>query len=103
MPSRSGSFRHRPRRSSRSRRYPGYRPRGSDPWSPSPPGSSATKRHCCPGAPLGSVAVGRIRADFSIENGLNLWIVADNIRKGAALNVVQIAERLVADGLARVA
>jgi len=39
--------------------------------------------------------VGRIREDFSIENGLNLWIVADNIRKGAALNAVQIAEALV--------
>ncbi len=39
--------------------------------------------------------VGRIREDFSIENGLNLWIVSDNIRKGAALNAVQIAEVLV--------
>jgi aspartate-semialdehyde dehydrogenase len=38
--------------------------------------------------------VGRIRQDESIENGLNLWIVADNIRKGAALNAVQIAEVL---------
>lgn len=38
--------------------------------------------------------VGRIREDFSIENGINLWIVADNIRKGAALNAVQIAEIL---------
>ncbi len=36
--------------------------------------------------------VGRIRQDFSIENGLNMWIVSDNIRKGAALNAVQIAE-----------
>jgi aspartate-semialdehyde dehydrogenase len=45
--------------------------------------------------------VGRIREDFSIENGLNLWIVADNIRKGAALNAVQIAEQLVADDLVR--
>jgi len=48
------------------------------------------------------VFVGRIREDFSIENGLNLWIVADNVRKGAALNAVQIAERLVADDLVRV-
>lgn len=40
------------------------------------------------------VFVGRIREDFSIENGLNLWIVSDNIKKGAALNAVQIAERL---------
>jgi aspartate-semialdehyde dehydrogenase len=39
--------------------------------------------------------VGRIREDFSIENGINMWIVADNIRKGAALNAVQIAEILV--------
>jgi aspartate-semialdehyde dehydrogenase len=41
------------------------------------------------------VYVGRIRRDFSIENGLNLWVVADNIRKGAATNAVQIAERLL--------
>lgn len=40
------------------------------------------------------VYVGRIRRDFSIENGLNLWVVADNIRKGAATNTVQIAEVL---------
>lgn len=46
--------------------------------------------------------VGRIREDYSIDNGLNLWVVADNVRKGAALNAVQIAERLVADGLVRV-
>ena len=39
--------------------------------------------------------VGRIRADESIENGINMWIVADNLRKGAALNAVQIAEKLV--------
>jgi aspartate-semialdehyde dehydrogenase len=45
------------------------------------------------------VFVGRIREDNTIENGLNLWIVADNVRKGAALNAVQIAERLVADNL----
>ena len=38
------------------------------------------------------VFIGRIRRDFSIENGLNLWVVADNIRKGAATNAVQIAE-----------
>ena len=41
------------------------------------------------------VYVGRIRRDFSIDNGLNLWVVADNIRKGAALNAVQIAEVLI--------
>jgi aspartate-semialdehyde dehydrogenase len=39
--------------------------------------------------------VGRIREDESIANGLNLWIVSDNILKGAALNAVQIAEILV--------
>jgi aspartate-semialdehyde dehydrogenase len=39
--------------------------------------------------------VGRVREDESIENGLNMWIVADNLRKGAALNAVQIAEKLV--------
>jgi aspartate-semialdehyde dehydrogenase len=41
--------------------------------------------------------VGRIREDDSIANGINLWIVADNILKGAALNAVQIAEKLTAD------
>ncbi len=41
------------------------------------------------------VFVGRIRRDDSIANGLNLWIVADNLRKGAATNAVQIAQRLV--------
>jgi aspartate-semialdehyde dehydrogenase len=41
------------------------------------------------------VFIGRIRRDFSIDNGLNLWVVADNIRKGAALNAVQIAELLI--------
>lgn len=45
------------------------------------------------------VFVSRIREDFSVENGLNLWIVADNLRKGAALNAVQIAELLVQDHL----
>ena len=39
--------------------------------------------------------VGRIREDESIENGINMWIVADNLRKGAALNAVQIAEKLI--------
>jgi len=46
-----------------------------------------------------SVYVSRLRADQTIEDGLNLWIVADNLRKGAALNAVQIAERLVSDYL----
>ena len=41
------------------------------------------------------VYVGRIRRDDSVDNGLNFWCVADNIRKGAALNAVQIMERLI--------
>lgn len=41
------------------------------------------------------VFVGRIRRDESVENGLNMWVVADNIRKGAASNAVQIAELLI--------
>lgn len=45
------------------------------------------------------VYVGRIREDVTIANGLDLWVVADNLRKGAALNAVQIAEALVARGL----
>ncbi|MCL6619704.1 aspartate-semialdehyde dehydrogenase [Thermomonas hydrothermalis] len=45
------------------------------------------------------VFVGRIREDLSHPRGLNLWVVADNIRKGAALNAVQIAELLLAEGL----
>lgn len=45
------------------------------------------------------VYVGRIREDLSHEHGLNLWIVSDNVRKGAALNSVQIAEILVKDYL----
>ena len=43
--------------------------------------------------------VGRIREDFTIPNGLNLWVVADNLRKGAATNAVQIAEILIRDYL----
>jgi aspartate-semialdehyde dehydrogenase len=43
------------------------------------------------------VYVGRVREDESIANGLNLWVVADNLRKGAALNAVQIAEYLARD------
>ena len=45
------------------------------------------------------VFVGRVRRDFSIENGLNMWVVADNLRKGAATNAVQIAEYLVKNKL----
>lgn len=42
--------------------------------------------------------IGRIREDFSIENGINLWVVSDNVRKGAAQNAVQIAQELVKTG-----
>ena len=44
------------------------------------------------------VFVGRIRRDNSVENGLNLWCVSDNIRKGAATNAVQIAQVLLNNG-----
>lgn len=43
--------------------------------------------------------VGRIRKDESVDHGLNLWVVADNLRKGAALNAVQIAEEMITRGL----
>ena len=42
-----------------------------------------------------NIYVGRIRRDFTLENGLNLWIVSDNTRKGAATNTIQIAEYLL--------
>jgi aspartate-semialdehyde dehydrogenase len=47
------------------------------------------------------VFVGRIRRDDTVENGLNLWIVSDNLRKGAATNAVQIAEYIVEKGLVK--
>ena len=46
-----------------------------------------------------NVEVGRIRKDFSIEHGLNLWVCGDQIRKGAALNALQIAEYMIANNL----
>ena len=46
-----------------------------------------------------AVYVSRIREDISCASGLDLWVVADNVRKGAALNSVQIAEILVRDYL----
>lgn len=46
-----------------------------------------------------SVFVGRLREDLSHPNGLNMWVVSDNVRKGAALNSVQIAELLLANGV----
>jgi aspartate-semialdehyde dehydrogenase len=48
------------------------------------------------------VFVGRIRRDESIVNGLNLWIVSDNLRKGAATNAIQIAELMIKKGLLKV-
>jgi len=47
----------------------------------------------------GRVYVGRIRRDFSVKSGINMWVVSDNLLKGAALNTVQIAEKLVQMGL----
>jgi aspartate-semialdehyde dehydrogenase len=44
------------------------------------------------------VFVSRVRQDPTVPHGLSMWIVADNLRKGAALNAVQIAETLVEDG-----
>jgi aspartate-semialdehyde dehydrogenase len=43
--------------------------------------------------------ISRIREDSTIDNGLNLWVVSDNLRKGAALNAVQIAELMIERGL----
>ncbi len=43
--------------------------------------------------------ISRIREDATVENGLNMWVVADNLRKGAALNTVQIAEAIINRGL----
>jgi aspartate-semialdehyde dehydrogenase len=45
------------------------------------------------------VFVGRIREDESIDNGINMWVVSDNIRKGAALNTIQIGELLIEKGM----
>ena len=41
------------------------------------------------------VFVSRVRVDPTVDNGLSLWIVSDNLRKGAALNAIQIAEELI--------
>ena len=49
-----------------------------------------------------AVFVGRIREDETIDNGLNMWVVSDNVRKGAALNAVQIAESLIEQNLVNV-
>ena len=49
-----------------------------------------------------AVYVGMIRRDFSTENTLNMWCVSDNLRKGAALNTVQIARELINRDLVKV-
>jgi len=48
-----------------------------------------------------NVYISRVREDYTVENGLSFWVVADNLRKGAALNAVQIAEKLAKDYLVR--
>ena len=45
------------------------------------------------------VAVGRIRRDLTVENGINLWVSGDQIRKGAALNALQIAEYMISNAM----
>ena len=45
------------------------------------------------------VAVGRIRRDLTVENGINLWVSGDQIRKGAALNALQIAEYMISNSM----
>ena len=47
---------------------------------------------------MDAVFVGRLRRDPTVPNGLNLWVVSDNLRKGAALNAMQIAETLISRG-----
>ena len=59
------------------------------------PGGYVTPQEC---VGQGEVFVSRIRKDPTVPNGLSLWVVSDNLRKGAALNAVQIAERLI-DGM----
>ena len=51
------------------------------------------------GANTDPVYVGRVREDISCDRGLDMWVVSDNVRKGAALNSVQIAEILIKDYL----
>jgi aspartate-semialdehyde dehydrogenase len=60
----------------------------------------ANGEHVTPAECVGEygVFVSRVRRDPTVPHGLSMWIVADNLRKGAALNAVQIAEALVAEG-----
>ena len=64
------------------------------------PGGYATPQEC---AGEDATYVSRIRKDPTVENGLCFWVVSDNLRKGAALNAVQIAECLVNRKLLRAA
>jgi aspartate-semialdehyde dehydrogenase len=59
-------------------------------------GGYATPHEC---AGEDATYISRIREDQTIENGLSFWCVSDNLRKGAALNAVQIAETLIKKGL----
>ena len=97
-PRRSACISRRARSSARPRRARCCRPRpGSRWWTSALPGGYPTPVTHAAGND--AVYVGRIREDISHPNGLNLWVVSDNIRKGAALNAVQIAERLIAEYL----
>jgi len=60
------------------------------------PGGYVTPHEC---AGEDATYISRIREDSTIDNGLNIWVVSDNLRKGAALNTVQIAELLINRGL----
>ncbi|MCB1463817.1 MAG: aspartate-semialdehyde dehydrogenase, partial [Nitratireductor sp.] len=60
------------------------------------PGGYTTPFEC---AGEDATYISRIREDPTVENGLNIWVVSDNLRKGAALNTIQIAELLVNRGL----
>ena len=71
------------------------RRRASSWWTTTPRAKCRWPLHC---EGRDEVFVGRIRRDPTVPNGLNLWVVADNLRKGAATNAVQIAEVLVQRG-----
>ncbi len=58
---------------------------------------AATRLRSGEGTDRDETWVGRIRKDISHPHGINLWVVSDNLRKGAALNSVQIAELLIKD------
>lgn len=60
------------------------------------PGGYITPYEC---AGEDATYISRIREDATVENGLNIWVVSDNLRKGAALNAIQIAELLINRGL----